>query len=188
MDNSTKSYYKSIDGLRFFCFFIVFLFHCQIPGFQLGWSGVTFFFVISGFLITEILINSKKSSSYFKSFYIRRALRIFPIYYIVIIGVAILFFIVNKRIPNDLLYYITYTQNIYWIPTQYSSDMVPFLAHTWTLSIEEQFYLIWPLIIWIVPNKRIPDLCVWVMLFAILFRGVSIFFDNVYITSILLPS
>ena len=94
MDNS-KQFYPSIDGLRAFCFIAVFLFHVGVPGTSIGWGGVTAFFVISGFLITEILIKSKGSVTYFRSFYIRRALRIFPIYYLLSGVFIFLFFLKN---------------------------------------------------------------------------------------------
>jgi peptidoglycan/LPS O-acetylase OafA/YrhL len=80
-----KIFYKPIDGLRAFCFLIVFLFHCNVSGFELGWAGVSVFFVISGFLIGGILIDSKGKSGFFKIFYARRILRIFPAYYLLVV-------------------------------------------------------------------------------------------------------
>lgn len=183
-----KSYYSSIDGLRSVCFLLVFLFHCNINGFQLGWSGVVVFFVISGFLITEILINSKQSPSYYRNFYIRRLLRICPPYYTVIIGSILLFLVLEKATPNDLLYHITYTQNIYWVLTNYVSDLQPFLAHTWTLAIEEQFYLLWPLLIFLIPTKHLPKLCSVFIIIAITFRIIMVVLNYDYASSILLFS
>ena len=111
-EKNVKIIYSGIDGLRSLCFLVVFLFHCGIIGFQLGWAGVTVFFVISGFLITEILINSKESSTYFKSFYMRRILRIIPIYVLVLIIASVIIYIEKRAFPNDFLYQFTYTQNI----------------------------------------------------------------------------
>jgi peptidoglycan/LPS O-acetylase OafA/YrhL len=77
-----KLFYRPIEGLRAVCFLIVFLFHCQLSNFELGWAGVSVFFVISGFLIGGILIDTKGNKDFLKIFYIRRILRIFPIYYL----------------------------------------------------------------------------------------------------------
>lgn len=190
MDNQlvTKNYYSSIDGLRALCFLSVLLFHCEINGFQLGWAGVIVFFTISGFLITEILINSKQSQSYFKNFYIRRILRIFPIYYIVIVGVIFIFIVYKKSIPNNLIYQITYTQNMTWIFTNHVSDLQPMLAHTWTLAIEEQFYLVFPFMIWLIPTKHIPKLCALLIIFGISFRILMVLLNNDTAAAILLFS
>lgn len=181
--------YSGIDGLRALCFLAVFFFHTNIKGFEIGWGGVIVFFVISGFLITEILINTKDSKSYFKSFYMRRILRIIPIY-LLVLGMLTLLFVAKRHVfPNDIIYQLTYTQNILWVITNYTSDLQPFLAHTWTLAIEEQFYLIWPFLIWLIPNKYLPKLCISTIFFCILFRIISVlFFHNEYITSILLFS
>lgn len=86
-----KNYYLPIDGLRAICFILIFLFHCQISGFQFGWIGVSIFFSISGFLITEILLKSKDRKNYFKAFYMRRLFRIFPVYYLLIFTSSITF-------------------------------------------------------------------------------------------------
>ena len=184
-----KIFYSGINGLRALSFLIVFFFHSNIEGFQIGWGGVTAFFVISGFLITEILVNSKNAKKYFVSFYMRRILRILPIYIIVILGSTIAIIYARKIFPNDLFFQLTYLQNIYWVYTNYSSDLVPFLAHTWTLAIEEQFYLIWPLLIFVIPNTKLFKLCLAVILLGIIFRTISVvYFNNDYATSILLFS
>lgn len=152
-------------------------------------GGVTAFFVISGFLITDILIKSKNSTTYFKSFYFRRVLRIFPIYYLLIIALIILFVFKRGIMPNDSFYYLSYTQNIFWIFNNYSSDLSGYLAHTWSLAIEEQFYLLWPLLIYIIPDKYLLKLIISTLLFSILFRCITILLGgNYFVVSILLPS
>jgi peptidoglycan/LPS O-acetylase OafA/YrhL len=83
-----KKFYAPVDGLRALCFCAVLLFHCKVPGFELGWAGVQVFFVISGFLIGGILIDTKDKNSFFKNFYIRRILRIFPVYYAAVVVCA----------------------------------------------------------------------------------------------------
>jgi len=185
----SRSFYIPLDGLRALCFLSVFFFHCNLEGFQLGWAGVSVFFTISGFLITEILINSKYSGSYFKSFYIRRSLRIFPIYYLYIFFATVLFFAVKKHIPNDFLYYIFYAPNLLWINTNFISDLQPLMAHLWTLAIEEQFYLIWPAVIYFIPLKWLSPSCLIFISVALLYRIFNIYWGGCfYCTSILLPS
>lgn len=108
------------------------------------YTGVTFFFVLSGFLITNILIEEikKESSVSYKNFFLKRLFRIFPAYYFYFI--LIFCFLYYSKITSysnqDLIAAITYTYN-------YFSDMNPwFMGHFWSLAVEEQFYLIWPLL------------------------------------------
>ena len=179
-------FYKSIDGLRFFSFFAVLLFHLNINGFQLGWAGVSVFFVISGFLITTILLKTKEREHYFKNFYIRRSLRIFPIYYALIIVFTILYLMRDKVFPSDFMYFMTYTQNVLWVFTDYQSDLSPFLAHTWSLAIEEQFYLLWPFIIFSFRNSNLIKVSLILILGAVLFRVVCSYLERSYYI-VLLP-
>lgn len=86
------TYIKQLDGLRAFAVISVMLFHLGIPFFSAGWLGVPLFFVLSGFLITGILINNKNKPHRFKNFYIRRSLRIFPLYYFYIL---VVFFVLH---------------------------------------------------------------------------------------------
>jgi len=111
-----------------------------------GIFGVFLFFVLSGFLITLILLHEKlkmnegKSLNIVKNFYIRRFLRIFPIYYLVIL----LCYLLNMAYVKPYLgYFVCYASNYIPLKFMYNSP----LAHTWSLSIEEQFYIIWPWII-----------------------------------------
>ena len=116
-----------------------------------GDFGVYLFFVLSGFLITSILLNEKSKNEnenrliVIKNFFIRRSLRIFPIYYI-----FILFCFFNYEFVREhIAYYLTYTSNI--LP--YRANHSNILAHTWSLSVEEQFYLLWPWLIIYIPSK-----------------------------------
>lgn len=137
-----------LDGLRAVAIATVFGFHLGLPGMSLGWVGVQLFFVISGFLITGILLRSRDRAFYFRNFYVRRTLRIFPIYY-----VLIALYFVAAGLEGDfatlklLPYFLTYTQTYPQLTTQYAC--APMLGHTWTLAIEEQFYLLWPLAIYL---------------------------------------
>ena len=144
-------YRKQIDGLRFFAFLAVFLVHSDVTRFWWGSHGVSLFFVISGFLITRILLafESRPRMQALKSFYVRRALRIFPAYYLVLglaavtVGIAYL--------PAYLLYVMNWGIFFYtwirpelvdlaWDPTRMYG------IHFWSLCVEEQFYLVFPLL------------------------------------------
>lgn len=132
--------------------------------FYYGGSGVDLFFVLSGFLITSILLHTKDSPQYFRSFYARRVLRIFPLYFL---AVALFFYVelpwlesrlgaASPRIHAEQIWYWTYLVN--WHDTL--GNMLGAMGHFWSLAIEEQFYLVWPLAIWLCSRKRVPMLCI----------------------------
>lgn len=184
-----RQFYPAIDGLRAVSFILVLFFHYNVVGFELGWAGVSVFFVISGFLITEILFNAKKTKNYFLNFYTRRALRIIPIYLLLLFGVVLFALFIKGKWPNDFFYFLTYTQNIFWFLNGYHSDSTALLAHTWSLAIEEQFYLIWPLVVFYVNSKFLPLVSFGLILGGVFFRIVVLFFSNNYLlTSITLFS
>lgn len=138
-------HYKQIDGLRFVAIFLVLLEHFAMflgRPISAGFYGVDLFFVISGFLITKILICSNEPFiQAYKKFIGRRTLRIFPIYYLTII---ILFVIGNNYIHDYLFYCLTYTYNYAMVYFNIPNNLInPF----WSLCVEEQFYLFWPFII-----------------------------------------
>ena len=123
--------------------------------FYFGYLGVDLFFVLSGFLITGILYDSLQDNGYFRKFYARRALRIFPLYY----GVLIVCFLLTRPLHlewhgmNWLLVF--YLQNLH--PMQimrFTAGHGVDLYHFWSLAVEEQFYLVWPAIVFFVRTKR----------------------------------
>jgi len=147
----TLEHRKQIDGLRFFAFLAVFMIHSDVEHFWWGSYGVSLFFVISGFLITRILIASedRPRGQALKAFYVRRALRIFPAYYLVLglaaatVGIAYL--------PAYVLYVMNWGIFFYtWIqPALVDRPWDPvrmYGVHFWSLCVEEQFYLIFPLL------------------------------------------
>jgi peptidoglycan/LPS O-acetylase OafA/YrhL len=148
---------KQLDSLRAIAVTFVLIGH-YFPSFYMwkyfpiGAIGVDIFFVLSGFLITNILINQRDLNDSFKcnklkiisNFYIRRILRIFPIYYIFIIFIYLFSSIFQANINSALPYLLTYTVNIYFFKKNGFSGEI---SHLWTLAVEEQFYFIWP---WIV--------------------------------------
>lgn len=138
-------YFRQLDGLRFIAVLLVLIEHFAYylgNHFSAGYYGVDLFFVISGFLITTILVRSQEPFwRAYKKFIGRRTIRIFPIYYLTIF---ILYFIGNKEVHQWFIYCITYTYNY---ATNYFDIPINTISHFWSLAVEEQFYLFWPFII-----------------------------------------
>jgi peptidoglycan/LPS O-acetylase OafA/YrhL len=175
-----------VDGLRALAILGVLLFHLQIPGFSLGWAGVELFFVISGFLITRILLESRERPHYFRNFYVRRTLRIFPIYYLIIAVYTIATLIAGKVDSLRVMpYYFTYTQTVPQVATGFS--IVRRLNHTWTLAIEEQFYLLWPLAVFLLTGRRLLTLIVLAMVAAMGIRFLTLWQTNCFLLYAALP-
>ena len=178
-------YFPQLDALRAIAVFFVLLEH-WVPGtywfkiFPYGMAGVTLFFVLSGFLITRILLRSRiKSESLnqsklhsLKQFYIRRTLRIFPIYYITIF--ILLIFNINN-IRQIFFWFLTYTSNIYFYLIQ---NWAGSLSHLWTLAVEEQFYIIWPFIILFIPKRFLFRTIILIISTGPVFRTVLFLFSN----------
>jgi peptidoglycan/LPS O-acetylase OafA/YrhL len=155
---------RGLDGLRAIAFLLVFFFHAAVL--KCGWLGVQLFFVLSGFLITRILVDSAGKvgrREYFVRFYGRRALRIFPLYFLYILCVGfVCALLVNyggyrevKTITNfiqQLPYALTYTYNFFHASSAFVRT--PLVTHFWSLSIEEQFYLLWPAVLFFTPKRK----------------------------------
>jgi peptidoglycan/LPS O-acetylase OafA/YrhL len=117
-----------------------------------GWMGVDLFFVLSGFLITGILLNTKQSEGYFRNFYARRCLRIWPLYYSALL---LMFVIVPFLRPSEAHAVFAARSSPWWaFPVFLQNFLVPIptratgaLGVTWSLAVEEQFYLVWPLVV-----------------------------------------
>jgi len=158
----------ALDGLRGVAILLVFLVHAigvPLGGTtrvdaavrtvaMAGWTGVDLFFVLSGFLITGILLDTRGQPHWWPNFIARRALRIFPLYY----GALTVLFVLLPRLARwsepqfttlqaNQTWYWTYTVNLLAALTQGRGTPLSTL-HFWSLSVEEQFYLIWPLIVW----------------------------------------
>lgn len=162
---SKLAYQPHIDGLRAVAVLSVLIYHINnswLPG---GFVGVDVFFVISGFLITKIISNSIKEDKFsIKVFYTHRIKRILPVYFLVSsvsIGFAWLIYFPNdlKDFANSLLSSTFFVSNLYfWKTSGYfagSIDLKP-LVHTWSLSVEEQFYVFWPLTLVLVYKFKSP--------------------------------
>ncbi len=155
-----------LDGLRAIAFLLVFALHTDYL--QIGWVGVSLFFVLSGFLITGILLDMKKSLSskeYFIKFYGRRFLRIFPLYYFYLVLMTLVttwlisvpFRPKYMQIFLDQVWYaIVYVYDFFFATSSIRYSY--FLDHFWSLSVEERFYIFWPLLILLVPEKWLKKL------------------------------
>lgn len=196
MSGSSKVFFPNLEGLRFFAFFVVFINHAtgslgynnhsekyafiRSHFFYNGDLGVSFFFVLSGFLITYLLLKEKELSGKIniKNFYLRRILRIWPLYFL-IVGICLLilpefsnilppWFQIDPGINeiNPWLY-ITFLGNFDYLFNGINNFMIGIL---WSVSVEEQFYLFWPLIIAIIPVKHLLKAFILIILGSIAFR------------------
>lgn len=153
-----------------------------------GWAGVELFFVLSGFLITGILLDARRDAAphYFRDFYARRALRIFPLYYayVFVFLVALRLGPIARHLPAafaDAKLLGSHAPNPWWF-WLYASNflfarrgLTDTLGPTWSLAIEEQFYLVWPAIVWVCGRRALMGVCGGVIALAIACRAVLSF-------------
>lgn len=166
-----------LDGLRGIAILSVLVFHLSIfplagvtaPALvalrelcNLGWTGVDLFFVLSGFLITGILLSAKDQPHYFSYFYVRRALRILPLYYAFVFVAFVILFPIGRHFgrhpetAGEQIWYWLHLSN--WRSAYGILDKSP-VGHLWSLAIEEQYYLAWPVIVWWIPERRVLAVC-----------------------------
>lgn len=149
------------------------------------WNGVDIFFTISGFLITLILFRKKElfdvgRLEIIRNFMMRRALRLFPIYYLFIF----FFYITYKSfhllwwLPELAPYLLTYTTNIYFYSLNNPGNGI--FQHTWSLAVEEQFYLIWPWLVVFISPKRFKSVIIGLILFAFVVHAFPAFFHFLF--------
>jgi peptidoglycan/LPS O-acetylase OafA/YrhL len=167
-----RAFYPALDGLRAIAFLLVFLTHYySLPW---GWGGVNIFFVLSGFLITGILFDSRYDAHRARNFYVRRTLRIFPLYYGVFLLILLLDPIFHWQWSFAWLAWPFYVANylrfvspaiftpgspiqlasLAWLKTPLFPQTTLYLGHFWSLCVEEQFYLIWPWVVFSVRSRR----------------------------------
>lgn len=181
------SYIRPFDGVRALAVSLVVLMHWPLPHFSLpfGWAGVNLFFVLSGLLITRILVSNRGTdgkraslSAYLRRFYVRRVLRIFPLYYLylALAGTLALYaagqaggVVAVRAWRTDGLLLLTYLQNwraaIHGLGGPDRTAYGDFFNHLWSLAVEEQFYLFYPLLVWALPPRRLR-VVLWVVVLA----------------------
>lgn len=192
-----KIYFPNLDGLRFFAFFFIFMFHCYfqvswandenfiIKGFLKLWEngdlGVNFFFTLSGFLITYLLLAEEANNGMFsiKNFYWRRTLRIWPLYYVTLVfgywGFQFLLKLVNVTIEENanFWYYVFFLGNFNSILNGAPTSGT--LSVLWSLAVEEQFYFFWPVLLLIFRRYRLT-LFIFLITASLIFRAIH--FNN----------
>lgn len=189
-----KVYFENLDGLRFFCFLAVFLFHSfhteyehilNSPVYQFiaedlfgnGRLGVNFFFVLSGFLISYLLLKEKdlRGNVDVGRFYLRRVLRIWPLYYCCVFFGFVIFPWLKSTlgaVPNETAnpwYYMFFVSNFDFIRSGLPDASV--LGVLWSIAVEEQFYLTWPLIFFALPRERLELVFPLIIAVSVAFRS-----------------
>ncbi len=192
---NNKLFFPNLDGLRFVCFLLVFLYHCnetifkKISNdqtkkilhfiFQNGNAGVNIFFVLSGFLITILLIRERevKQTISLKNFYIRRVLRIWPLFGLCILLGFVVFplykyhTLTGSHETSNLLYYCFFANNFDLIRIWPQLPDALMLVVLWSVAVEEQFYLSWPVLIKYLTPKVFPALFISIIAGTLLFRS-----------------
>ena len=184
-----------LDALRAFAVGLVLFYHFWRPARQsvhFGGIGVRVFFVLSGFLITGILLQSRKrldsgetaAGIAIRRFYIRRFLRIFPLYYL---ALAIAWYGNVYGARPGMLWHVSYLSNVYFFLENASQPghWGGHVAHLWSLAVEEQFYLVWPWVILFAPRRWLPRIVLGVVALGPLFRLVVFSMTGNDLTSIL---
>lgn len=180
---------RSLDGVRGLAILLVLVYHCILYGGMhpqvaldrvvyrvgsAGWLGVDLFFVLSGFLITGILLDSRRSPSYFRTFYSRRVLRIFPLYFVFLAGFIWILPSIRSMGPEfdslrqQQIWYWTYLTNV-----RIALDGWPAysaLGHFWSLAVEEQFYLVWPFVVYACRRETLVRICLACLVIPLLLR------------------
>ncbi len=183
---SRDAYIPPLDGLRCLAVLIVIWQHSnplvEFGNEGVGVYGVWLFFVLSGFLITGILLRERdrvRSGMMtlgvgLRTFYVRRFLRLFPAYYLLLFVLAITGLVPGFR--QDFVWYVTYMSN--WLMAARGS-FPGGTGHLWSLAVEEQFYLVWPLLILLAPARRLPWLFIGAILIALMSRAVIQMFSGI---------
>lgn len=183
MNEETRmGYQPALDGLRALSVIAVILYHAGIHWIPGGFIGVEVFFVVSGFLITSLMIDEQHVSGKvsLKQFWIRRARRLLPaLFTMLIVSLVTVTFFAKDSAPDfrqDVLPALSYFSNwwqIYFVDTPYfAANSLPMLRHLWSLAVEEQWYVLWPIAFaFVLGNKRIPR---WISAVAIGLSAVAV--------------
>ncbi len=179
-----------LDALRFWAFTAVFIahsMHLYLPdmeqyklweslrnSMQVGVLGVNFFFVLSGFLITRLLLieKDKHQNIQLVKFYIRRCLRIWPLYFLILLLALLSYQFTQNDTHTNWWYYLSFTGNFHNL--YQGAPYSPALANLWTLGVEEQFYILWPLLLLFANKRSVVWLSALIILQSLLFRYMHI--------------
>jgi len=175
-------YIPALDGVRALAILLVLVYHWFPEGQGInvmpnGPIGVTLFFVLSGYLISNILMEQQTFGTFarsFKNFVVRRALRIFPIYFLVLIALLVLkrfAIVLNTDFYDHPIYCWTYLVN-YWI--ELHGNWADALSPYWSLSVEEQFYLLWPFCILLLATRFRAYFLWFTVVFGVVYRYFSV--------------
>jgi peptidoglycan/LPS O-acetylase OafA/YrhL len=189
-----NAYKPQLDSLRALAVFGVMVHHFwpeaeAALGLTVGFLGVQLFFVLSGFLITGILLQIRDAvecgrldnATAVSRFYLRRFLRIFPLFY----GTLAIAWIAGvPEVRDSILWHVTYLTNVYFFRIR---DWHGSISHLWSLAVEEQFYLVWPFVILFTPRRAIGLVLAGVVLLAPLFRFYVAWADVHWMASYVLP-
>ncbi len=202
--SGNRIYFKNLDIIRFIAAYMIVIFH-MFYGWQANWGfpkfmtngngelsywakflenaihnfsfGVDIFFLISGFLITYLLLHEKEKSGLIdvKKFYFRRVLRIWPLYYLTLAFVPLLHYLFQEGVPKNIWLHMVFLGNFELISNGFSSAAA---NHLWSICIEEHFYLVCPLLVAFIPIHRLP-LVFWCIIFiSFCYRGIVVGTEN----------
>ena len=190
---SSKDHIPVLDGIRGIAVLMVIVFHFW-QGFARGpytlvgkmavWgqTGVDLFFVLSGFLITGILLDSKGDTYFLRNFYVRRILRIFPLYYATLLSIYLIGPLVHL-VPwtpwKQSLWFWAYLQNI---PMTFAPRLAAGPGHFWSLAVEEHYYFVWPFLVMLLDRGRLLKVIGGAIAVSLLTRVVFIHYGTFYFT------
>jgi peptidoglycan/LPS O-acetylase OafA/YrhL len=163
-----------LDSIRGLAALAVMVYHLNSPAFLFQGVRVDLFLVLSGYLVTTIVLDRADAENFYLAFQARRVLRIWPIYYLTLAAVVAVNACLARSTAIDALpNYLTFTQNI----QRYWSDSVPpfkwYYVHTWSLALEQQFYLFWPILLGLAGRRRLVRLAVGLMAVSVTARALG---------------
>jgi peptidoglycan/LPS O-acetylase OafA/YrhL len=184
---SKSTYYPHIDGLRGVAVLLVLFFHLDLSPFEGGYIGVDVFFVISGYLISTILINKIDNGTFsFKDFYLRRAKRLMPSMLFVVILSMLMAYVIfplslfERSLKSSTAAVLSFSNIFFFKESGYfdSNAHLKPLLHTWSLAVEEQFYLIWPILLFLTLKAKKT---IYRVLILFVIGIISLYFSEYYL-------
>ena len=184
-----KERIESLDGLRGIAILLVLFFHLfyYLPASKYGWAGVDLFLVLSGFLITGILLDTVNHPRYWLNFFARRFLRIFPLYYAALTLIILSAYFLQPYYSSNQLHFHQLWQHQGWLWLyvynwwEYIHGMplpARYVSHFWSLAVEEQFYLLWPLLVFVFRDKKLLYLIIFLLIAAPVIRYLMFFMGS----------